>query len=484
MGTIEKTSAKLSAILKMPVQQIDDLIRQSKNPGYVKLKVDATEEQCKIASAINGVGVESDWQRYYPAGRLAAHAVGFTSADNIGLEGLELKFNKELAGSIGENIYFADVMRRPIGPKERTSFATNGYGLVLTIDSTIQQFARMELEKTISDFEAESGVAIVVEPKTGAILALVSLTDFDPQKIGYYDFDKIRNRALSDQFEPGSIFKPFVAALAIDTNQLSTGEKIFCEYGNYYGKGFGRIGEYGNHRYGSLTVRDILALSSNIGMAKIGQKLGAKRIHDGLRKFGFGQKTGIDLPGEVDGNLRPLGQWNGYSITRVPFGQEISATPIQLVQAFCIIANGGKFVSPFLVKAIVDNKGEIVKTRQSPAGNQVIKPQTANWLVRQALTAVINEGTGKPAKLKDWQVFGKTGTGQLALPDGKGYSDTDYLASFVAGAPAENPQIVVLVSIVKPNKKLGKGYTGGAVASPAASRIIERSLNYLESRNP
>jgi cell division protein FtsI/penicillin-binding protein 2 len=168
----------------------------------------------------------------------------------------------------------------------------------------------------------------------------------------------------------------------------------------------------------------------------------------------------------------------------VPFGQEISTTGIQIVQAFCIIANGGRFVSPYLVKAIVNNNGSIIKVRQPTGKNvSVIRPETANWLVNVALTAVVNEGTGKPAKLKKWQLFGKTGTASMALADRKGYSDSDYVASFVGGAPAENPVIVVLVSVVKPNKKLGKGYTGGVVASPAVSHIIERTLNYMESRN-
>jgi cell division protein FtsI/penicillin-binding protein 2 len=482
---IEDVSARLSPILRMPAGEIAGIIEGSKNPGYVKLKTEATEEECKEAAVIEGIGVGSDWQRYYPMGRLAANVVGFTSSDNIGLEGIELKYNNELTGDEGQNIVFADVMRRPIRLKEQTTYVENGYGLILTIDSTIQEFARAELERVVDDFQAESGVAIAAEPKSGAILALVSLPDYDPQKIGASDFERIRNRAITDQYEPGSLFKPFVAAIAIDTNMVSRDEKIFCEYGNYHGKGFGQIGEYGNHRYGNMTIREILAQSSNIGMAKVGQKVGAERMYYGLRQFGFGRKTWIDLPGEVEGNLRPLKEWNGYSVTRVPFGQEISTTAIQIVQAFCIIANRGRYVSPYLVKAIVGNNGDIIKIRQ-PRSNPVfvIKPQTADWLVKDALTAVVNEGTGRPARLKKWQLFGKTGTAQLALADRKGYSDTDYVASFIAGAPAEDPAIVVLVSVVKPNKKLGKGYTGGAVASPAVGRIIERTLNYLESRNP
>ena len=481
---IDDVSARLSPILKMSAAQISDIVGSSKNPGYVKLKEGATEEECKGAVSLEGISVESDWQRYYPGGRLASNIVGFTSADNIGLEGIELKYNHDLTGDAGQNIVFADVMRRPIRMKEQTTYVENGYGLILTIDSTIQEFARTELEKVIGDYQAESGVAIAADPKTGAILAMVSLPDYDPQKIVASDMSRLRNHGISDQFEPGSIFKPFVAAIALDSNMVSRTETIFCEYGDYHCKGFGRIGEYGNHRYGKMTIREILAESSNIGMAKIGQRIGAKRIYDGLHKFGFGRKTGIDLPGEVEGNLRPLNGWTGYSVTRVPFGQEISTTGIQIVQAFCIIANGGRFVSPYLVKAIVNNNGSIIKVRQPTGKNvSVIRPETANWLVNVALTAVVNEGTGKPAKLKKWQLFGKTGTASMALADRKGYSDSDYVASFVGGAPAENPVIVVLVSVVKPNKKLGKGYTGGVVASPAVSHIIERTLNYMESRN-
>ncbi len=482
---IDDVSARLSPILKMSTAEIANIIKNSRNPGYVKLKANATEEECKAAAVIDGIAVQSDWYRFYPMGRLATHVLGFTSADNIGLEGIELKYNRELSGDAGQNIVFADVMRRPIRLKEQTSYVTNGFGLILTIDSAIQQFARTEIEKVVADFQAEGGVAVVAEPKSGAILALVSLPDYDPTNIRPFDSDRMRNRAISDQFEPGSIFKPFVAAIALDLNIVSRDEKIFCEYGNYHGKGFGRIGEYGDHRYGNMTIKEILAESSNIGMAKVGQKVGAARLYYGLRRFGFGTKTGIDLPGEAEGNLRPVGEWTGYSVTRVPFGQEISTTAIQIVQAFCIIANGGRFVNPYLVKAVVDNNGNIIKIRQ-PALNPgfVIRPETADWLIREALTAVVNEGTGRPARLKKWQLFGKTGTAQLALPDRKGYSDTDYVASFIAGAPAENPAVVVLVSVIKPNKKLGKGYTGGVVASPVVARIMEQTLNYLESRNP
>ncbi len=331
------------------------------------------------------------------------------------------------------------------------------------------------------DYEAELAVAIVAEPKTGAILAMVSLPCFDPGDIRSADPNNFRNHAITGQFEPGSILKPIVAAIAIDARAVSTDEKIFCEYGNYRGRGFGRIGEYGNHEFGSLTVREILVYSSNIGMAKIGQRIGKDELYKGLKVFGFGKKTGLDLPGEAEGLLRPVEKWTGYSVTRIPFGQEISVTAIQLVRAFCILANGGRSVRPYLVKAMVANDGQIIKLRypQHAGVGYVISPEVARWIVTDVLTDVVNEGTGRKAALEKWQVFGKTGTAQLAKSDQKGYSDTDYIASFVAGAPAEEPAVIVLVSIHKPNAELGKGYTGGTVAAPVAARILEKTLNYL-----
>jgi len=426
-------------------------------------------------------------------GRLAVHAVGFTSLDNRGWGGIEYQYDKQLSGSAAQDMFFADVRRRPIrpAPVERSpadnndvenAVLTNGVGIILTIDATIQQFARDELIKQYENYEAESAVAIVVEPKTGAILAMVSLPDFDPAEARSSDPDNLRNRILTDEFEPGSIIKPLVAAIALDAGAVNRVEKIFCENGNYSGRGFGRIGEY-RRGFGDLTLREILVESSNIGMAKIGQRLGKDKLYKGLRLFGFGKKAGIDVPGEADGLLRPAHKWTGYSVTRIPFGQEITVTAIQLVRAFCILANRGRLVRPFLVKAIVDNDGEITELKRPlPPVGYVVKPEVAEWVVSDAMVGVVNEGTGERAKLDKWQVFGKTGTANIAKSDERGYSDSDYVASFIAGAPAEDPSVVVLVSIRKPNKKLGKGYTGGVVASPVAGKIIEKTLNYLETR--
>lgn len=477
-------SAELAPIVEKSTQEIYELITESRNPGFVKIKEPADENQCIAAAKIRGIGVQSDWQRNYPAGPLVSHIVGFTSADNNGLAGVELEYDKKLRGSEGRDVFLADAppFRRPVRPfpqPDETSRLSDGVGIILTIDATIQQFAREELMKQYQSFGAESAVAIVAEPKTGAILAMVSLPDFDPAQAGSADADHLRNRAITDEFEPGSAIKPVAAAVAIDCGAVGRNEVFFCEYGNYHGKGFGHIGEYGTHRFGDLTLREILINSSNIGMAKVGQKVGKDRLYNGMRLFGFGKKTGIDLPGEADGVLWPVSKWTGYSITRIPFGQEITVTAIQLIQAFSILANGGHLVRPYIVKAIVDSNGDAVKIKQpTPPVGFIIKPEVAKWIVSDALVVAVNDGTGKLAKLEKWQVFGKTGTANIAETGRKGYSSSNYVASFIGGAPADNPAIIVLVSIRKPNKKLG--YTGGNVSAPVAGRIIEKTLNYLE----
>jgi cell division protein FtsI (penicillin-binding protein 3) len=476
------TSSELAPFVDMGAHVICQLILESRNPRFARIKTSSDANECAAAIKIPGIGVQSNWRRHYPSGRVTANLVGFTSRDNRGLEGIELAYDEELSGSPAQNIFLADVRRRPVALKEHEGVLTNGVGIVLTIDSTIQQFVRDELIKQYASYEAESAVAVVAEPKTGAILAMVSLPDFDPAEAGSTDPNNFRSRAITDWYEPGSIIKPFVVAVAMDAGVVNKTETIFCENGSYSGKGFGRIGEY-QRGFGDLTVAEILINSSNIGMAKIGQRLGKNRLYAGMRLFGFGGKTGIELPGEVPGLLRPAGEWDGYSVTRIPFGHEICVTAMQLVRAFCILANGGRLVRPFMVRAIVQPDGRITELNQptAPVG-YIIKPQVAEWLVKDALVRVITEGTGKRAQLKKWKVFGKTGTANIARSDIRGFSESDYVASFIAGAPVDDPAIVVLVSIRRPNRALGKGYTGGVVASPVAARIIERTLNYLGVR--
>lgn len=483
----KETATRLAPILDMGAHEICKLIVDSNNPGYVSLKKDATIAQCEAARQIYGIGIEYAWRRQYPMGRLASHIVGFTSRDNYGLAGIEYTFDRDLRGRGAKHTFLVDVKRRPLAlcpgeEQDDNDMPVHGAGIILTLDATIQQFTREALYSQYKEFEAESAVAMVADPYTGEILAMVTLPDFDPAesaRIAQKQPELFTNRLLTDQYEPGSIIKPIVAAIALDTKVVNRYETIFCENGNYHGKGFGRIGEY-RRGFGDLTLREILMNSSNIGMAKIGQRLGATRLYEGLTLFGFGRKVGIELPGEAEGLLRPPSQWTGYSITRIPFGQEISVTGLQMLRAFCMLANGGHLVHPYIVKSLVRSDGMVVDMRPSTLRvGYVIKPDVAKWVVQDAMTAVVNErnGTGARAKLAKWTVFGKTGTAQIAK-DGV-YLDKAYVASFIAGAPASNPRVVVLVSIRRPNVALKKGYTGGTVAAPVAAAILEKTLTYL-----
>lgn len=482
---VKTTAIELQEILSIPGTKICDLIYRSRNPGYIAIKtgINPDQRQAIRQAGLRGVGIQSNWQRHYPTGSLMSHVVGFTGRDHTGLAGIELKYNGKLSGQSGRDVLIVDSGRKPIAARNQRQITEDGSSLILTIDSSIQQFVRKALIKQCKEFKAESATAIVMNPWTGAILAMVSVPDFDASEFSSSKPDQLRNRALTDPFEPGSIFKPIVAALALDCDSITKDQIFFCENGNYRGKGFGTIGEWANHKYGNMTVHDILVRSSNIGMAKIGQKMGKHKLYKGLKLFGFGQRTGIDLPGEDAGLIRNVSKWDGYSITRVPYGHEVSVTSLQIISAYATLANGGRPVTPHLVRAVIDDQGLITEMNIPPrTSGHIIKPEVANWIVRKALVGVVTEekGTGKNAAIDNWQVFGKTGTANISRSDVKGYDESNYVASFAGGAPADNPAIVALVSIRKPDKSLGKGYSGGRVAAPVFKEIVENTLNYLE----
>lgn len=481
ISDLKKTAESLSAIIGIGPVEISKLILTSRNPGYTPILIDSklTEDQRKQILKLDGIGIESKWKRVYPLASTAVHVIGFIGTDEHGLAGLELKYDKPLSGSAGRSTFFSDAARRPVHLGQCESFAQDGSDIILTIDATIQEFAHSALLKQFKAFGAESAVALVMDPCSGAVLSMVSLPDFDPTDLKDADAKSVGNHILSDPYEPGSIFKPIVAAWAIETGSINPNDTIFCENGHYSGKGFGTIGEY-REGFGNLTISEILAHSSNIGMAKIGQKMGAAKIYEGIRLFGFGRKTGIDLPGEEPGVVWNLNKWTGYSVARVPFGHEVSVTAMQITCAFCILADDGRVIKPHLVKAVVSDAGKKLEiTEPVQTSGFVVSSRTAQWLVRKAMVEVVKNGTGKSAALEKWQVWGKTGTANIANPNG-GYDEENYIASFIGGAPVDNPAIVVMVSIRKPNKSLGKGYTGGSVAAPVAKEILEKTLNYLQ----
>lgn len=486
----KETSVALADILDMGAHTICKMITANPQLRFKKIKTPASLDECLavMKKDIRGVGVQPSWRRRYPMGPLTSHVVGFAGIGAQSRAGIELQYDRELSGDTESLCFLKDVKGRPIRLMENAvrepMGRIQGQGIILTIDATIQQFAREALLERMTEFEAKSAWAVVANPKTGAVLAMVSLPDFNPGNIRRQDTEALRNHVAVDQYEPGSIMKPIVVGIALDAGIITRSTKIDCEDGLYTGKEFGRIREYHYRKYGKLTPREILIKSSNIGVAKIGQELGPKRLYDGLRLFGFGKETGMGLPGETKGMLRPPTQWDGYSITRIPFGQEVALTAMQMVKAFCILANEGRMVRPHLIKAFVDKQGEpIVRDSRYEVADQVghvIEPDTAKWLVTKALTDVVN--VGKRGRLDKWQAFGKSGTAQIARQDRRGYEPGAFITSFIAGAPSQDPAIVVLVSICRPNIKLGKGDSGGTVAAPVVARIMEKALLYLESR--
>jgi len=313
-----------------------------------------------------------------------------------------------------------------------------------------------------------------MDPRTGAVMALANVPTYDPARYAAYPVDSRRNRAVTDTFPPGSSCKPFIVAAALEAGVTRFGETIYCEDGYWAAA---RLHDAG-HSYGNLTLEEGLQKSSNIMLAKLGMRLGNERLHDAVRRFGFGRGAGVWLPGEAGGLVFPVRRWSKLSTTRVAFGQEFTATPLQLATAFSAIANGGKLVQPKVVREIRDAYGRVVADLSAPEVlGRAIAEKTARDLIDRALVGVVEVGTGKAAKVPGYAVFGKTGTAQKVDPGTRAVSHTRYMASFLGGAPARDPRVVVVVVVDEPEKSLG--YYGGTVAAPAVKKILEQTLPYL-----
>ena len=413
-----------------------------------------------------GLATELRLVRDYPQGTLAGQVIGFVGQDGRGLEGLELKFDSRLLGADGAMRYWRDASQRPLWvQKEGYRAPTDGRAVTLSLDLVIQSFAEDELDQTCQQYGAEAGQVIVMDPFTGEILALASRPFFDPQDAGAAAVELRRNRCVTDVFEPGSAFKPFVWAAVMEARVARTQEQIDCHQGYWVSPGGRRLHDaYG---YGRLTCEYVLVKSSNIGMAIVGLRLGARRMHAAVRMFGFGTSTGSGLPGEIGGLVNPLDQWTHYSVTSVPMGQEIAVTPLQLARGFCAFANGGLLVTPTIRR--------VEPTAATPRIYDRVLSATTADLTRRVLRRVVTDGTGRRVKDAAYPIFGKTGTAQVPGPGG--YLPDQYTAVFVCGAPMDQPKIVVACIIHRPDKS--KGHYGGIVAAPTAMRVVERTLTYM-----
>lgn len=474
----QAAAATISDILGIDSGEIvPDLLAAGEKRFFV-IHRGITEEQAQRITAANiyGLGVFSEPCRTYPMNEVGSALIGFVAPDGVGVSGIEFQCDKWLAGQNGVKTIVRDARRKAFWLADGGYRpARDGFHIVLTIDAEIQANVERELAEALTRFKAESAVAIVMHPHTGAILAMANAPGFDPNNYRDYGTALYRNKTVTDPYEPGSTFKPFIASAALSEKVVRLGEMFNCERGTWVD---GPRTLRDHHPYDFLSFEEVLIKSSNIAMGKIGKRLGNERLYDYCRLFGFGQKTGVDLLGEDSGILRPLARWDGFSTTSIPMGQEICVTPLQLARGYCVFANGGKVVKPYVIRAVMDATGEVISDfTPQPPDEPVIPPEIIATMKDKILVEVVRQAATQSAKLPNYTVFGKTGTAQIAKKGGGGYVPNAYVSSFVGGAPANDPQLVVLVAVRKPQKSIG--YYGATVAAPAAARILSHALAYL-----
>ena len=470
----EKLGADLAEALDLDRDELTDRLRRNAHRRFlwIKRRLTAEElarvEELKLSKSV--AGLRSEFQRHYPQGKLAAHVLGIRNIDGVGRGGVEETFDSALRGRDGVRRFVRDARGFVLDVLEEvTRPPEDGVSVVLTIDILLQWHVEQELDRLMADHEPFGCCAIVMDPRRGEILAMASRPSFNPCDLSNTNPEAWKNLATAAVFEPGSTFKPLVVAWALDSGKLQTNESFDCENGAY------RTGTRllrDTHPYGTLSLTDVLVKSSNIGMAKVGERLGNEELNQFVRAFGFGQKTGIELPGETSGIVRPFKDWDAYSTGSIPMGQEIATTPLQLLSAHAILANGGRRVSPHLLltSSCPDDLSPRVMT------TRVVSVDSAKWLVEGPLREVVQRGTARAARIEGLDLFGKTGTAQKLKEDGPGYSSDRHYSSIVLGAPADAPRLLLLIGVDEPTGKL---QYGGSVAGPYASRMLQTGLRII-----
>ncbi len=463
----------LARVLGEDAGALADRLRKAREArrSFVWLARKVEEAQAEAVRALNLKGVYSmqEQVRRYPNGALAAHVVGFVDLDSKGLAGVEQVYNASLKGKQGVRLVDADARRR--GFESEGTDPQQGQTVVLTIDQTVQFMVERALNAAVERSRAKSAAAVVIDPKTGEILALANAPAFDPNVASAVSAEARRNDALQNIFEPGSTFKVVAYAAALEEGKTKPDERIDCQMGSINVKGR----TVRDHTaYGSLTATEALAKSSNVAAIKLGIRVGDELMYEYIRRFGFGARTGVELPGETSGLLRNVSKWHPSSIGSIAIGQEIGVTPVQMAAAYTAIANDGVRVTPHLVKEVRDAAGNVVE-RARHETHRVVSAETARTL-RGMLESVTIKGTAKRARPEGYTAAGKTGTAQKIDPKTKAYSATKHVASFVGFAPVENPAAVIIVMVDEP---VG-AYHGGDVAAPIFREIADQVLPYLD----
>jgi cell division protein FtsI (penicillin-binding protein 3) len=479
---LQDLSVRLAAALGLDPKDVAAKLASKRRFVWLKRRVTAEEAQAvrdlgdtkKTMKPVKGLAVEGEGRRYYPGRELAGPILGFVAPDGFGKDGLELSLDEELRGRAEEVRGLRDRSGRLIfseGATDENAFA--GHDVQLAIDEGIQHVAERELNVAQGTYETKGASIVVLEPSTGEILAVASVPGYNPNDYGESEVEARRDRAVTDRFEPGSVMKVFTVAAALAGGSLKPTETIFCEHGNFQ---VANVTIHDTHENDWLTPTQVLAKSSNIGALKIGLGLGEPAMYAAFRRFGFGEPTGLPLPGEAAGVLRPKGRpWFEVETANASFGQGISVTTVQLAVAMGAIANGGKLMEPILVKKISDARGVALK-EWTPHVRREAVPAGVAKTVAEMLTAVVEEGgTGVEAAMTGFRVAGKTATAQKVDPATGKYSEDKYTASFVGFVPADKPRLVIAVVLDEPMI----GRYGGDLAGPVFRRVAEASLRYL-----
>lgn len=463
-----RTAAVLSTALGDSYASI--LAKLSGNRSFVWLARQVPYERSQAVEAMKLEGIEAtrEQRRFYPDHEMASHVLGFTGIDNQGLNGLECHYNNTLTGKRGLIMAGRDARGRNVLSDDKSvKVFKDGISVVTTIDKNIQHVAQVELEKAFTKYRCKAASIIVMDPATGEILALANYPTFDPNRFAAYPRESWKDRVVNDQFEPGSTFKLITAAAALEEGLVNEEDKFFCENGAYK-TDYGRT-VTDHEKHGWLTFREVFGYSSNIGMCKLGAKLGKQNLYRYSQKFGFGEVSGIDLPGEVPGLLRPVSKWSGLSMTSIPYGYEISSTPLQVMNAYAAIANGGVLMKPYLVKRLENSEGTALKTFGPKKIRRVCSAKTARRMT-ELMKWVVEKGTGTAVALPTYPIAGKTGTAYKYM-NGR-YSKYNYVSSFVGFVPADNPRFAIYVSLDDPRGLYWGGYTAGPVFKEVAKRVL------------
>lgn len=468
------TALALEAAIGIPADTLQERILNAQDKRFLWIKRRLTDDEVNrilIARLPRTEwGFRSEFQREYPQGALAGHILGWRDIDGMPHGGVEESLHSRLIGTPGRRPIVRDSRGFVIAiDGEQSEPATPGENIQLSIDTVTQLHVERQLDKLMEQHRPHGACAVVLDPWSGEVLAMASRPAFNPTQPDQAPPNSWRNLAIQAAYEPGSTFKPLIVAGALDEGVIRNDESFHCGHGVY------RMGPrvlHDHHRYGSLTVKEILVKSSNVGMARIGERMTNTRLEHVARQLGFGRRTGIELPGELPGTLHPIEEWTIYSTGSIPMGQELTATPLQLLAAHGALANGGHWVTPHLTlsRPGTGSSSNVLST-------EVFGHESARWVVQEAMTDVVLRGTGTKARIDEYPLFGKTGTSQKIEPNGK-YSHTRHVSSFVCGAPVIAPRVVVIVTVDEPTSA-GSDY-GGIVAAPVAAEIVREVLPYMQ----